>query len=59
MLIVLVILVVLVLGFLLILADKAFKSKTTHCNFKITVSLRKGFSLELNTTDKKDAPTDK
>ena len=64
------VIVALVLVFLLVLATKAFKSKTVNCSFKITVSLIKGFSLEFSTTNKteitkrnksankKDAPTD-
>jgi len=58
------IVVVLVLAFLLVLATKAFKSKTVSCKFKIDFGLLKGFSLEFSTdvnkpANKKDAPTPK
>jgi len=67
----LIVVIGLVLAFLLVLATKAFKSKTVNCNFKIAFSFIKGFSLEFSTTNKtditnknkpankKDAPTTK
>ena len=50
----LIIVVALVLAFLLVLATKAFKSKTVSCNFKIAFGFVKGFSLEFSTTNKTD-----
>jgi hypothetical protein len=39
---------IIVLIFLIILINKAFKSKTKNCHFKLSLSLVKGFSIEFS-----------
>ena len=50
-------LMITILIILLFLINKALKTKNLECNFELSVSFTKGFSLKFSTTNKKDAPS--